>query len=162
VYRPNLFYFFLVTFFLLVSIALTVTNTFSAYFIVFCVGQINRGTFGAVLSTQYSQLPEPLRPPHCSSFSVARKFWLPCHISKMLWTLVIVCNFLSSICLFNSKLFSVSTAPNAVQLPANILSLAQAICLTSPFSQSILPVASDCVKPIVSRPREKLASALTL
>jgi len=30
------------------------------------------------------------------SFGVAGRYWLPCHISKKMWTLAILCNFLSS------------------------------------------------------------------
>ena len=49
-----------------------------------------------------------------ASFCVARKFWLPCHISKKSWTLAILCNFLSSASFFNSKSFSVSVRFNDV------------------------------------------------
>jgi len=47
-------YFFFTPVFLLVSIALTVTNTFSACLFDFRVSRINPGTFGAVLTSRCS------------------------------------------------------------------------------------------------------------
>ena len=65
-YWPNLSYFFLFPLFLLDSIALTVTNPFSACFIDFHVGRINPGTFGAALTTQCSAHSDALMPLHGS------------------------------------------------------------------------------------------------
>jgi len=61
-YWPNLSYFFLFPFFLLVSIALTVINPYSAIVINLRVGQINPGTFGVALTTQCSELSEAFMP----------------------------------------------------------------------------------------------------
>ena len=96
-----------------------------------------------------------------NSFCVARRFWQPCHISKRSCTLAILCNFHSSASFFNLKSVSISVLSNAVQLPANILQLAPANCLTMTFSWSVLPVVLDCLLPTTSRPREKLASTMT-
>jgi hypothetical protein len=95
------------------------------------------------------------------SFCVARRFWLPCYISKTWWNLAILCNFLSSSSFFNSKPILVSTVSNAVQSTADILLLGQAHCLCTTFPWSILPVVLDCLQPITSRIREKLASTPT-
>jgi len=46
-YYPILSYFFLFPLILLLSVALTVTNTFSVFFFDVCVGRIKPGTFGA-------------------------------------------------------------------------------------------------------------------
>jgi len=92
------------------------------------------------------------------SCCVAQKFWLPCHISKMSWTLAILCDFHFPASFFNSKLFSVLVGSNAAQLPANILLLAITHCLTTTYTQHILAVVLDCLQPISSLPREELDS----
>jgi len=97
----------------------------------------------------------------CDSFCVVRRFWLPCHISKKSWTLAILCNFLSSASLFNSKSLLVSDLSNAVSSPANIPLLARAYCLTTTISWRVLPVVFDCLQPIASCPREEQASTPT-
>ena len=98
----------------------------------------------------------------CDFFVVAHRFWLPCHISKMLWTMAILCNFLSSASFFNAKSFSVCAMSNAVQSPANTPLLARSNCLTTTFSQRVSPVVLDSLEPILSCPREKLACTPTL
>ena len=95
------------------------------------------------------------------SFCVARRFWLPCHISKQSWTLAILCNFLSSASCFISESISVCVVSNAGSSPANNPLLAWENCLTTPFSRRVSPVGLDCLQPITSRPREELASTLT-
>jgi len=49
-----------------------------------------------------------------NSFCVAHRFWLPCYISKMSWTLVILCKFCSAAWFLHCKVFSVSIVSNAV------------------------------------------------
>jgi len=94
-------------------------------------------------------------------FWVARRFWLPCHISKKLWTLAILFNFLSSACFFISELFSVLILSSNGSAPAKIPLLAWANCLTTTFSRRVSPVVFDYPQPISSRPREQLASTPT-
>jgi len=79
------------------------------------------------------------------SFCVARRFWLPCHISKKSWTLAILCSFLSSASFFSSKLISVFALSNSGSVPAKILVLAQMNCLSTTFSQRVSPVVVDCL-----------------
>jgi len=95
------------------------------------------------------------------SFWVARRFWLPCHISKKSWTLAILCNFLSSASFFISESFSVFMVSNSGSVPAKIPVLARANCLTTTFSRSVSRVVFDCLHPLTSRPKEKLASTPT-
>jgi len=95
------------------------------------------------------------------SFWVAHMFWLLCHISKKLWTLAILCNFLSSASFFISVSFSVFIVSNSGSVPANILLLAPANCLTMTSSRRVSPVVFDCLQPITSRPRAKPASTPT-
>jgi len=95
------------------------------------------------------------------SFCVARRFWLPCHISKKSWTLAIRCNFFSSAALFMSMSLSVLFESNTGSSPPSNLLLDRANCLTTTFSQRVSPVVFDCLHPITSRPREKLASTQT-
>jgi len=92
------------------------------------------------------------------SFCVAHRFWLPCHISKKLWTFTILYNFLSCSCLFISNSVSVFMLSNAGSLSANILSVAGSSCYTTTFSWIVLPVVFDCLQPIISPTREKLFS----
>jgi len=112
------------------------------------------------ISEMYSMAVISLFWAH-DSFCVVRWFWLPCHISKKSWTLAILCDFLSSASLFNSKLLSVSDLCNAGSSPANILRLPRAICLSTSYSRKISPVVFDWLQPITSHPREKLASTPT-
>ena len=95
------------------------------------------------------------------SFWVERRFWLPCHISKMLWSLAILCNFLSSTSFFISESFPVFGVSDNGSAPGNIPVLARANCLTTTFSRRVSPVVFDRLQPITSRPREKQASTLT-
>jgi len=94
-------------------------------------------------------------------FCVARRFWLPCHISKKSWTLAILCNFLSSASFFISESLSVLMVSNSGSVPAKIPLLARANCLTTTFSRRVSPVVFDWLQPITSRPMEKLASTPT-
>ena len=95
------------------------------------------------------------------SFWVAGRFWLPCHISKKLWTLAILCNFLSSASFFISESSSVFVVSNSGSVPAKIPLLARANCLTRTFSRRVSPVVFDYLQPKTSWPREKLASTPT-
>jgi len=65
------------------------------------------------------------------SFWVACRFWLPCHISKTLWTLVVLCNFLSSTSFFISEPLSVFIVSNSVSARAIIPAVAWATALQS-------------------------------
>jgi len=94
------------------------------------------------------------------SFCVARKFWLCCHISKMSWTLPILCNVLCCASLFMSKLLSVFVVSNTGSSPANNPVLAEENCLITTVLWWVLSVVVDCLQPITSRRREKLASSL--
>jgi len=95
------------------------------------------------------------------SFCVARRFWLPCHISKTLWTLAIQCNFLCCASLFISMRCSVLGVSNAGSSPVSHLLLAWANWVTTTLSRRVLPVVFDCLHLITSCPREKLASTPT-
>jgi len=95
------------------------------------------------------------------SFCVAHRLWLPCHISKTSWTLVILCSFLSSASFFISESLSVFALFFSGSVPANILLLTLVNSLTMTFSWRVLPVVLDCLQLITSRPREKLASTPT-
>jgi len=95
---------------------------------------------------------------HCS---VACWCWLPGHISEMWWTLSILCDFVSSASLFNSKLFSVCMVSNAKESPANIPLWALANCFTKPFSGRVSPEVLDCLYRNARRPRENEASTPT-
>jgi len=78
-------------------------------------------------------------------FSVARRFSLPCHISKKLCNLAILCNFHSSASFFSSKLFSVFVVSNGWSSSSKIPWLAWAKCRTMAFSRRVLPVILDCL-----------------
>jgi len=95
-------------------------------------------------------------------FGVARRFWLPCHSSKMSWTLTILCNFLSSASFFISESFSVFVVSNNGSGPANIPLLARPNCLTTTFSRTVTPVVFHCLQRITSQPSDELASTPTL
>jgi len=87
---------------------------------------------------------------------------LPCHMSKILWTLAIRCNFLSSASLFTSKLFSVFVISNVVLSPSNSKLLTPAMCPTITILQRVWPVVEDCLQLITSHPREQLMSTSML
>jgi hypothetical protein len=95
------------------------------------------------------------------SFCVARRFWLPCHISKKSWTLAILCNFLSSASVVISELFTVFVVFNSRSVPAKIPLLARPNCFMKSFSQKVSPEVFDCLQPITAQPRENLATTLT-
>jgi len=95
------------------------------------------------------------------SFSVACRFWLPCHISKKSWTLAILCNILSSATLLISDSFSVFIVSDAGSLPPNVLWLARANYLTRTVLRMVSPLLFDYLQLITCHPREKLASTLT-
>jgi len=94
-------------------------------------------------------------------FWVAGRFRLPCHISRKLWTLAILCNFLSSASVFISELFSVFVVWNSGSVAANIPLLARANCLTTTFLQRVSPVVIGWLQSITSWLREKLVSTPT-
>jgi len=96
------------------------------------------------------------------SVCVAHRFWLPCHISKKLWTLPILSNFLTSAASSFSESFWVFVVSNAGSSPVNLQLLAQVNCLTTTFSQRISRVVVDCLQLRTSYPREKLDSTPTL
>ena len=50
---------------------------------------------------------------------------------------------------------------NSGSVPVKILLLARANCLITTFPRKVLPVVFDCLQPITSQPREKLASTPT-
>jgi len=95
------------------------------------------------------------------SFCVALRFWLPCHISKKLWTLAILCKFLFSAAFFISESFSVFGVSNCRSAPAKIPLFAAANCLTTTLSWWVWPVVFDCLQPMTSWPRGELASTPT-
>jgi len=95
------------------------------------------------------------------SFCVAGGSWLPCHISKKLWTLAILGNVLSSTCFLISELLSVFVVSNAGSSPAKIPLLAQVNSHTMTFLRRVSPVVLDCLQPITSCQREKLDSTPT-
>jgi len=94
-------------------------------------------------------------------FCVARRFWLPCHISNKSWTLAILCNFFSSTYFIISVLFSVFFISNSGQVPAKIPLLARGNCLTNMFSWMVMPVVFNCLQLTTSRPKEKLTSTMS-
>jgi len=67
------------------------------------------------------------------SFCVLCRLWLPCHISKMPWTLAILCNVFTSTSFFISELFSVFVVSNPGSVPVKIPLLAWANCLIMAF-----------------------------
>ena len=69
------------------------------------------------------------------SFWVARKVWLPSHISKTSWKLAVLGNFLSSVSSLTSESFSVLVVSNSASVPAKIALLAWANCLTEHFRE---------------------------
>jgi len=75
-----------------------------------------------------------------SCICVALTFWLPCHISKTLWTLVILCNMYSFASFFISESFSVFIVSNTGSLSARIPGLARGNCLTMTLSRRVSPV----------------------
>jgi len=95
------------------------------------------------------------------SFHVGCRFWLHCHISKKLWTLAILCNFLSSATLFISMLFSVVVISNVGLSPANVLLLCWVNCIPITFSRRFSHVVFNCLWPIRSHPKDKVAPTST-
>jgi len=95
------------------------------------------------------------------SFCVELWFWLPCHISKKLWALAILCNVRSSVYRFISKSFPVFVESNARSSPANIPLFSLANCLTKNSSRWVSQLVFDCLQPMTSRPRDILASTPT-
>jgi len=63
-------------------------------------------------------------------FWVAHRFWLPCHRSRRLWKLSILCNFHSSATFLISESFSLFIVSNSFSAPTKIQSLARANCLS--------------------------------
>jgi len=94
-------------------------------------------------------------------FCVARRFWLPCHISKPSWTLAMQRNFFSATSLFICMSSSVLVVSNTRSSPPSNPLLAWANCLTMTFSWRASHLLFDCVNPITARPRERLASTPT-
>jgi hypothetical protein len=84
--------------------------------------------------------------------------WLPCHISKKLWTLAILCSFHSSASFSISESFSVLVVSKSESMRARIPLLDDEKCLTTTVSRRVSPEVFDCLQRITSRPREKLAS----
>jgi len=68
------------------------------------------------------------------SICVAHRFWLPCHIFKKSWILAILCNYVSTASLLNSKSLLVSDVFSAASSTADIQLLTRDSCLTSTFS----------------------------
>ena len=95
------------------------------------------------------------------SFCVARRWRLPCHNSKMSWTLAILCNFCTYTSFIISESFSVFVMSDSESSPPKIPIVARANCLPTMFSRSVLPVVSDCLQPITSHTREKLGTTPT-
>jgi len=95
------------------------------------------------------------------SFCVAHRFWLPCHISKKLWTLAIQCSLLSFTSLFISESFPEYAVSNDGTLPAKIPLLAWTNCVATALSRNVSPVVFDCLHLISFHTREKLASTPT-
>jgi len=91
------------------------------------------------------------------SICVAHRLWQTCHIAKMLWTWASMCNLHCFALFSNSMSSAVSVICNRGKSPPNIALLARANCLTTTFSRSILPVVLDCLQPVTTRSREKLA-----
>jgi len=99
----------------------------------------------------------------CAWYSscVACAFRLPCHIYKMLWTLPVRCNNLSSASRFISEWFSVFVVSNGGSSPANILLGAWANCLSTAFLHRVSPVVFDRLQLKTTHPWEYLASTPT-
>jgi len=95
------------------------------------------------------------------SSCIATRFWPPCHISKMSWTLAILVNCLASASLFISKSFAVFSVFNTGSSPPNIPLLARSTCLTRTLSHRASPVVFDCLQLIISRARQIPASTVT-
>jgi len=72
-----------------------------------------------------------------------------------------VCNIHCTASFFIWELFSVFLVSTAGSPPDNIPSLASANCRTMTFLRMVSPVVFDCLQPITSRLRRKLASTPT-
>ena len=95
------------------------------------------------------------------SFCVAHSLWLPCHIPHKSWTSAILCNVVCSTSFLISESFSVPVVSNSGSAPAKIPLLGWAHSLSMTCWQRVSPLVFDCLQPITSRPREKLASTWT-
>jgi len=95
------------------------------------------------------------------SFGVTHRVSQPYHIAKTSWTLPNLCSVVYLDCLVICNLSSFSIESNAGSSPSNILSLAQANCLTPTFSLRVLPVVLDGIQPVSSCTWEKPASTPT-
>jgi len=94
-------------------------------------------------------------------FCVECRFWLPCHISLKSCTLAILCKCLSSTSLIHSKSLSVFVIYNGRSSPDNITWLAGGNWRMKTYPWRVSPVVIDCLQPIMSHPKEKLASTPT-
>jgi len=92
---------------------------------------------------------------------VARRCWLRCHISEKSWTLVIICNVLSSASYFISESLSVFVVSNSGSLPAKIPLLAREHSLIMTFLRMVSPVVYVCLQPMTCQQWEILASTPT-
>jgi hypothetical protein len=79
------------------------------------------------------------------SFCVARRFWLPYHISNKSLTLAILRNILSSTSFLNPRSLSVLNVSYAGSSHTKSSVLAQADYLTMTSSDRISPMAFDCL-----------------
>jgi len=95
------------------------------------------------------------------SFCVACRLWLPCHISKMSWTLTMVCNCVSTTSRFDCQSFSDFIVCSGGLSPVNISLFTSANYLSILVSARVSPVVFDCLQPLMSCQREKLASTPT-
>jgi len=95
------------------------------------------------------------------SFCVACRFWLPCHTSKKLWTMAILCNIHSSASLCNSRWFAVLVIATAGSPLINILIWAFWRPLTMIFSRTVLAGVFHCHQQLKSCSKEIVDSTPT-
>jgi len=88
------------------------------------------------------------------SFCVARRFWLPCHISKHFFALAILRILLPSASELISRAASVFVVSNATSSPAKVLPLGWENCLTMSLLRRVSPVVSDGLQRIISHHQE--------
>jgi len=93
-----------------------------------------------------------------NSLDVAYRFWLPCNILNMSWTLAIRSNCHSSGSCCISELFSVLVQFNSAWAPAKIPLLARGNCSIMSFSPTASPVVFDCLQQISSRRRQNCSA----
>jgi len=96
------------------------------------------------------------------SFCVACRFGFCATSPKSRGPWPLCAIFLSSDSFFISKVFSVCFVSNTGWSPANNPLLSRAHCLTMTSSPRVSPVVLDCLQPITSLPREKLAFTPTV